>query len=159
MKEATRIISVIMFVFSSTFLYSQINSNIFENIFENISLSPYHYIESGFIIREDIPKAGDYSARLGVDLVVTVMDSKIKITYWRIGGEFRIQFVIISAQTDLHTLGKYIGETTENILKYLNAPFIVNEHEISYISDDWQYHANFKISNKLITEITFGLNL
>jgi hypothetical protein len=137
-----------------------IKSNIFDNnIFEGISLSPDHYRGRNFVTNEYIPEYGSYSDRTGADLVVIVTNPKIEIVYWRINGQFRIQFVAINDTTDMHMFGKYIGETAEDILKYFNRPSSRNEHEISYTSSDWQYFVNFEISNKKVTKIVLGFNI
>jgi hypothetical protein len=151
-----------MFILLTDSLYSQVNNNIFDNdIFEGIALSPYRYRGSDFVIDEYVPieKEHSYADRAGADLVVTVVNPKIEIEYWRINGQFQIQYVVINGNTDIHRFGKYIGETAENILKYFNKPSKRNSQEIYYESSDWQYFVKFKISKGKIIEIFFGFTI
>jgi hypothetical protein len=69
-------------------------------------------------------------------MVVEVENSKIEITYLRINNEYRIQLVIIKDKTDISVWSKYIGETTDNILKYFKKPNRVTEDNFYYISED-----------------------
>jgi hypothetical protein len=54
--------------------------------------------------------------------VVEVLNEKIKIYYWEKEGEYQIRRVIINMETDESPLGKYIGQSTDDIIKTFGKP-------------------------------------
>ena len=158
-KNSYILIALLLFL-TINCVKAQIKADIFAgNIFDGISTSPDYYKDKDFIIKKNIPEIGDYSARSGANLIVTVENSEIKITYWKFDNTFRINSLRIKNKTKLCVWGKYIGEKSENIFGYFsNTPYYNADDSIRYGSSDAQYTLNFKTENNLVYEIFIGVN-
>jgi hypothetical protein len=153
---------IVFILFVSPFgFFLQAQDDIFDqNIFSGIDPSPEFYkTDRRFSIVENVPDIAGYAWRSNADLESVAENESIEINYWRINGIYRIQLVRIFGNTDCSIWAKYIGKGKEEVLNLYKSYQSLNNREIVYVSNDWEYFIRFELLNEKIVAITFGRNI
>jgi hypothetical protein len=140
-------------------VYSQIH--IFDSdLFHGIEKSPEPYKNSDeYTYTEHIPDDRFLLKGPKVDLEIKVNNDEIEIHYFEINNSHHIQLVKIMKKTNINILGEYIGEPRNEVISTFGEPYIINNDEIIYYSQDFLIYVNFEIKNGIIKSITFGYSM
>lgn len=141
------------------------SKSIFDEIFSNIAEDPSVYENDENYEYSEIKKNDKdfpfYAEQYGCDLIFKVKNNSMNIMYWNISGKNQIQTIMILKDDNCHPLSKFIGKTSDDVLKRYsyNKEYQITASELRYDSADLNFFIQFQIKNGVIKKIIAGRNL
>jgi hypothetical protein len=142
--------------------------DIFYNIFENpeqyINNPNFSYEEYVFENRHKGDPEECIIVKNNEIAILFFPDITINYETWKLNKIYKLQLVTIKEKTSDYYFGKYIGMTSDRIIKeYPNYSSNLNrkrgESHIMYTSEGWEKFINFTFQDDIVVEINYGYEI